>query len=73
MMVMMMMICLSCALSTMVAALEMPKMKFSPYQSDEAKECEWKTKMHLVTLTATMKRIYGDVESSVADLLVVAF
>ena len=57
----------------MVAALEMPKMKFSPYQSDEAKECEWKTKMHLVTLTETMKRIYGDVESSVADLLVVAF
>ena len=57
----------------MVAALEMPKMKFSPYQSDEAKECEWKTKMHLVTLTATMKRIYGDVESADADLLVVAF
>ena len=56
----------------MVAALEMPKMKFSPYQSDEAKECEWKTKMHFVTLTETMKRIYGDVESSVADLLVVA-
>ena len=53
--------------------MEMPKMKFSPYQSDEAKECEWKTKMHLVTLTKTMKRIYGDVESSVADLLVVAF
>ena len=53
--------------------MEMPKMKFSPYQSDEAKECEWKTKMHLVTLTETMKRIYGDVESSVADLLVVAF
>ena len=58
----------------MVAALEMPKMKFSPYQSDEAKECEWKTKMHLVTLTATMRRIYGDAaESSVTDLLVVAF
>ena len=30
--------------------------------------------MHLVTLTATMRRIYDDAaESSVADLLVVAF
>lgn len=58
------------------AALEKLKMQFALDQSDEAKGCGWKTKMHSATWTVTTKKrlVYDDVsQPSAADLLVVAF
>lgn len=45
------------------AALEKLKMQFALDQSDEAKGCGWKTKMHSATWTVTTKKrlIYDDV------------